>query len=56
VPLLGRYRLPPRPLLAIYPRPLAKLPKIRTFLPWLDRWFRAHDPNGGAPSVAAPNR
>ena len=55
LPLLGRYRVPPRPLLAIYPRPLAKLPKIRMFLPWLDRWFRAHDPNGGPMSAAAPN-
>jgi DNA-binding transcriptional LysR family regulator len=56
VPLLRRYRLPPRPLVAIYPRPLARLPKIRTFLPWLGRWFRDHDPNGGLLGTALPNR
>ncbi len=47
VPLLRRYRVPPRPLAAIYPRSLAGLPKIKTFLPWLIRWFRNHDPNDG---------
>jgi DNA-binding transcriptional LysR family regulator len=47
VPLLRSYRVPPRPLLAIYPRSLSRLPKLKTFLPWLGRWFRDHDPNGG---------
>jgi len=45
IPLLQRYRLSPRPLSAVYPRPLARLPKIRTFVSWLARWFRENDPN-----------
>jgi DNA-binding transcriptional LysR family regulator len=45
IPLLQRHRLAPRPLSAVYPRPFARLPKIRTFVAWLARWFREHDPN-----------
>jgi DNA-binding transcriptional LysR family regulator len=56
IPLLRRYRLPQRPLSAIYPRSLAGLPKIKAFLPWLTRWFRNHDPNSdsGAAIGSAP--
>jgi len=53
VPLLRRYRLPPRPLVAVYPRSVARLPKVKTFLPWLARWFRDCDPNGALPGLAA---
>jgi DNA-binding transcriptional LysR family regulator len=56
VPLLPSYRVPRRPLLAIYPRSLARLPKIRTFLPWLDRWFRDNDPNGGSAGEPSARR
>jgi DNA-binding transcriptional LysR family regulator len=56
LPLLRRYRLPPRQLVAVYPRSLARLPKIKTFLPWLDRWFRDHDANGGTLGAPASNR
>lgn len=46
IPLLRRYRLPPRPVAAVYPRSLAKLAKIKAVVPWLIRWFKEHDPNG----------
>jgi DNA-binding transcriptional LysR family regulator len=45
VPLLPRYRLPSRPLCAVYPRSLAGSPKIKAINAWLMRWFREHDPN-----------
>ena len=47
--------MPPRQLVAVYPRSLAKLPKIKTFLPWLDRWFRDHDANGGTLGAQMPS-
>jgi DNA-binding transcriptional LysR family regulator len=57
VQLLRRHRLAPRPLSAVYPRSMAGLPKIKTFVPWLTRWFREHDLNGDpAPQRARSDR
>lgn len=53
IPLLRRHHLQPRPLSAVYPRSLAGLPKIKTLVSWLSRWFRENDPNGDA---ALPSR
>jgi DNA-binding transcriptional LysR family regulator len=56
IPLLRRHRLAPRPLSAVYPRTMAGLPKIKTFVPWLTRWFRDHDLNGDATPVRTETR
>lgn len=48
VPLLRRYRLPSRPLTAVYPRSLTGLAKVKAFVPWIARWFRDNDPNDHA--------
>lgn len=47
VPLLRRYRLPSRPLAAVYPRSAVGSIKIKTINSWLLRWFREHNPNSG---------
>jgi DNA-binding transcriptional LysR family regulator len=47
VPLLVNHRLPRRPLLAVYPRPLKGSRKINSLLGFLSRRFQQFNPNVG---------
>jgi DNA-binding transcriptional LysR family regulator len=53
VPVLPNYRLPRRPLLAVYPRPLTGSRKINMFVSFLARWFQQSNPNAGVPHISA---
>jgi DNA-binding transcriptional LysR family regulator len=48
VTLLPNYKLPPRPLLAVYPRAIMVSRKINTFIAFLSRWFQQSNPNYGS--------
>lgn len=45
VALLSNYKLPNRPLLAVYPRAITASRKINTFVTFLSRWFQQANPN-----------
>jgi DNA-binding transcriptional LysR family regulator len=45
VALLPNYKLPGRPLLAVYPRAITTSRKISTFVNFLSRWFQQSNPN-----------
>jgi DNA-binding transcriptional LysR family regulator len=45
VTLLSRYKLPNRPLVAVYPRAITASPKINSFVAFLSRWFQRANPN-----------
>jgi DNA-binding transcriptional LysR family regulator len=46
VPLLPRYRVPARPLLAVYPRTAVVPQKVQVFIEFLRDWIAARDING----------
>jgi DNA-binding transcriptional LysR family regulator len=45
VALLSRYKLPSRPLVAVYPRTIGASHKINSFVAFLSRWFQRANPN-----------
>ena len=48
VTMLPNYKLPQRPLQAVYPRALAATQKTTTFVTFLSRWFQQSNPNYGS--------
>jgi len=45
MPVLPQYRLPQRPLQAVYPRAITTSRKTRAFVTFLSRWFAQSNPN-----------
>jgi DNA-binding transcriptional LysR family regulator len=54
VPLLPRYKVPPRPLLAVYPRAAVVPKKVQVFVDFLTRWIATRDVNRSSSPVASP--
>jgi DNA-binding transcriptional LysR family regulator len=47
VPVLANFKLPQRPLQAVYPRAIGASQKTKALVTFLSRWFRQSNPNGG---------
>jgi DNA-binding transcriptional LysR family regulator len=47
VPVLANYKLPQRPLQAVYPRAITPSRKTKAFVTCLSRWFKQANPNYG---------
>lgn len=53
VSVLPRYRVPARPLMAVYPRAAAVPQKVEVFISFLTEWMAARDVNRASPRYAA---
>ena len=54
IPVLANYKLPQRPLQAVYPRAITASRKTKAFVTFLSRWFQQSNPNyGTAPHISA---